>query len=110
MKLEFTYLAKIYKVIDGDTVDLIVDLGFFTYKIIRTRLRNINSPEIKEESGRIARDALREYLPVGTGIGVTTYKDPTDKYGRWLATLNYNGKDVGEWLIENNYAVKKDYG
>jgi micrococcal nuclease len=101
----YLYKATVTKVIDGDTVDLLVDLGLHIRTGIRTRLLGINAPELSTEEGRLARDALRRVLPVGLALIVRTYKDPGDKYGRWLAQLaTADIPDVCAWLIANGYA------
>ena len=41
----YTYEAKVLKVVDGDTIDALIDLGFDMHKSIRVRLVGINSPE-----------------------------------------------------------------
>jgi micrococcal nuclease len=106
MKQEYTYAATVVKVIDGDTIDLTMDLGFYVKYSIRTRLRGVNAPEVREEAGKMVREELRKLLPVGTPVLVTTYRDPTDKYGRWLAVIEKDGLDICKWLLDNNYAVK----
>lgn len=109
MKQEYTYNAWVTRVIDGDTVDLVLDLGFHVKVDIRTRLRGINAPETSTEAGRIARQALRELLSIGRKVVTTTYKDPTDKYGRWVALIEVDGVDVCQWLLTNNHAVPANY-
>jgi len=109
-KREYTFKATVVKVIDGDTVDLNVSLGFHIWLSIRTRLRGINAPEVSDAMGRAVRDILRDYLPIDSTVNVTTYKDPTDKYGRWLAVITFNGVNINNWLVENGYAEEKDYG
>lgn len=101
----YTYNATITKVVDGDTVDLLVDLGFHAEINIRTRLLGLNAPEVKEQAGKDARDALRAKLPVGTRVDVQTFKDPGDKYGRWLAQIDAGDENINAWLIDNGYAV-----
>lgn len=106
----FNYSAVVTKVIDGDTVDLTVDLGFHITLDIRTRLMGINAPEVSTPEGRTARDALRAQLPIGTAVTVETQKDPGDKYGRWLALIEAPFGDVCQWMLSNNYAVPYNGG
>lgn len=110
----FNYRAKVKKVIDADTVDLYVDLGFHVSVAIRTRLMGIDAPEVSTAEGRTARDWLRRLLPEGTAVGVSTYKDPNDKYGRWLARIDITDPvgavyDLADMLVANGYAVRKVY-
>ena len=92
----WVFKAKVIRVVDGDTVDAEVDLGFRCF--CRQRLRLVgpdgtyfNAPEsrgaLATESGRDAGRFLGILLPPGTGITTQTYKNPQDKYGRWPATV-----------------------
>ena len=88
----FEYKATIVKIIDGDTVDCSVDLGWDTHvsgKRGRIRLYGIDTPESrtrdKEEKkyGLLAKKFVEEFMPVGTVVTLRTYKD-AGKYGRYL--------------------------
>jgi micrococcal nuclease len=108
MTPQFTYNASVVKVIDGDTVDLTVDLGFHVNIAIRTRLYGINAPEVSTPEGRGAREYLKTVLAPGAPIVVKTFKDPTDKYGRWLAVLQtmINGvSTVNDLMVSSGHAV-----
>jgi len=83
----FAYTAKVTKVVDGDTVDLEVDLGFHVHIDIRTRLYGINAPERYATGGPEATAYLKTLLPISSPVTLRTFKDPTDKYGRWLAII-----------------------
>ena len=107
----FTYQARLIEVIDGDTVDLLIDLGFGVHVKERCRLYGIDAPEMPTESGKAAKAYLETLLGAATGeLFVATRKMPrrpkekTDKYGRYLAVLydNYHGveADVGETKID----------
>ena len=41
----YTYNAKVVKIVDGDTIDALVDLGFDTWKQVRIRMHGMNAPE-----------------------------------------------------------------
>lgn len=108
----YKYRATVAKVIDGDTVDFEVDLGFHVHVYIRTRLYGLDAPETSTIEGKQAKAVLRALLPVDTAVVLHTYKDPTDKYGRWLATINIvNGpvQSVNDTLVSQGYAVAKMY-
>lgn len=101
----FDYTATVTKVIDGDTIDLAVDLGFHVGISIRTRLLGIDAPEVSTADGKAARDRLRAALPVSTAVKIHTEKDPGDKYGRWLALVEAPGLgDVSAWMISQGMA------
>ena len=93
----FTYAAKLIEVIDGDTVDLLIDLGFGVHVQERCRLYGIDAPEMPTEAGKAAKAHLESLIGAATGeLFVATRKmtrkpkEKTDKYGRYLAVL-YDG-------------------
>jgi hypothetical protein len=62
MKPTYVYAATCVKVIDGDTYDLLVDLGFRAFEKVRVRLRGYNAPEMSTQEGRLARLAALDIL------------------------------------------------
>ena len=111
----YQYKCKILKVLDGDTVDIDLDLGF---KIVlanqRVRMAGIDTPEsrtsIAEEKvrGQLSKKKLTEKLPVGSWQIIETQKPDSndDKFGRILGVfILEDGTRVNDWLIQNNYAV-----
>ena len=111
----YQYKCKINKVLDGDTVDIDLDLGF---NIIlanqRVRMAGIDTPESrttnKEEKprGLLSKKKLGEKLPVGSWQIIETQKSDNndDKFGRILGVfLLEDGTKLNDWLIKNNYAV-----
>lgn len=114
----FVYSAKPLRVIDGDTIDFKVDLGFRVFVDIRVRLAGVDAPELRGETfaaGYNARDFVRQWIyPEGPGsvppdVTIATQKDPGDKYGRWLARVwNAGGVELTEALVEAGHAVRYD--
>lgn len=114
----FTYIAKCVRVVDGDTLDLDIDLGFGVHKIDRFRIAGINTPEtygVKKESaeyaaGMKAKNRLEE-LVMDKELIVTTEKDKKGKYGRYIATIlvELTGENVGETLVSEGLAEHKKY-
>jgi micrococcal nuclease len=89
----YEYRATVVRWIDGDTVDLNVDLGFRLTMAGRFRLDGIDTPE-RGTNGYIQAKARAEVLaPPGTELLAFTSK--ADKYGRWLACL---WPDVGPMI------------
>jgi micrococcal nuclease len=87
----YIYKAELVRVVDGDTVDLIIDLGFDTSRKERFRLYGIDAPEVNTLAGKAAKAWLEDALmPLGA-IYVQTIQLETkakrDKYGRFLAVL-----------------------
>lgn len=102
MRRSFVYAAKIERVIDGDTVDVELDLGMRVFFRTRLRIAGIDAPERNTDAGKAAKAFLQGLLPVGWAVTVSTYKP--DKYGRALADIEFNDHDVGETMVGNGHA------
>ena len=95
----YEYNIEIKRWIDGDTVDAVVDLGFFVSISVRFRIMEIDAPERGEQNFRKATDAANKLYPPGTKIVVETKKSGSrDKYGRWLISL----PELAKILVEQN--------
>lgn len=112
--MDYTYKAKLVKIVDGDTVDLIVDLGFDTFRKERFRLYGINAPEsrtrdLKEkEKGLAAKKYLTELTEKLKYI--QTMQDKKGKYGRFLVKLfNTHHVCINDIMVKAKHAVYKDY-
>ena len=86
-----TYKCTILRVVDGDTVDVDIDLGFGVWmRKERVRLLGIDTPEsrtsdkVEKVYGNLAKDFVKSYLPVGSSQTLQTEKDKTGKFGRIL--------------------------
>lgn len=102
-------IKEIIKVIDGDTVDVLFDLGFNIMFKERIRLANIDAPEVnsKNEQERLIGNQAKEYLSTWLMnqniLRIKTTKD--DKYGRILGEIYGNdGACVNKLLVEHGYA------
>lgn len=108
----YIYSAHVTKVIDGDTIEIDLDLGFGVwYRNQRVRLNGIDTPESRTKDkdeknrGELSKSKLKE-LVENKIVKITTAIDPDDKFGRILAIIETKeGVNVNEWLITNNYAV-----
>ena len=83
-------VAKVLKVVDGDTADVLLDVGFSTYMRKRLRFMGIDTWETRgeeRERGLIAKARLIEILEAADAIFVQTEMDAKGKYGRVLAWL-----------------------
>ena len=104
----YTYRAKLARVIDGDTFDFEVDLGFHISNQIRVRLADIDTDEIhgvKKESdeykrGQKQKGFSKQRLLAADELILKTYKDGTGKYGRYLAEVLVDGENLKDLLIE----------
>jgi len=114
--MTYEYHATVLRVVDGDTLDLDVDLGFHIHVQQRVRLAGINAPEHTTDAGRAALEKLSALL-MTTEIGVlfpkvtiNSQKPPRfEKYGRWLAdvTTSY-GESVSELMLASGHAQPWD--
>jgi len=115
----FEYQCKIVRVIDGDTTDVDIDLGFGVWmKKQRVRFYGVDTPESrtsdKEEMvyGLMAKEFVKSYLPKGSTQVLRTHKDGVGKYGRILGEfVVYDvGHDrettVNQLLIDTYNAVE----
>lgn len=117
----YEYPCKIVKVIDGDTVDVDIDLGFGVWlKKQRIRLYGVDTPESrtsdKEEKvyGLMAKGFVLNHLPLKSMQVLRTRKDGKGKYGRILGEFIYNYEydgveiksTVNEELIKTHNAVR----
>ena len=98
----YKYNAKVLKVIDGDTVDLEIDLGFKVSFKTRVRLIGVDTPEKWFPYGKVVKEYLRQELE-----GKEIYLDVTkkDKYGRYLVTIY---KNIGDTLSINNLLINQN--
>ena len=107
------YKAKVVKIIDGDTIDVDIDVGFdIIIAKQRIRLYGIDTPESrtrdKEEKfyGNISKQFLNDYCPKGSYITLRTHLDKKGKFGRILGEIIVNKVNLNEQMIEENLAVE----
>jgi micrococcal nuclease len=111
------YRCTVVKIVDGDTVDVDIDLGFGIWmRNERIRLYGIDTPESrtrdKEEKkyGLEAKKFLTGMLKDDNGIILKTQKDAEGKFGRILGelwrTTDYADKSINEYMVEKHHAVR----
>ena len=83
----YTYEAAIDRVIDGDTLLVIIEVGFRIKVYDKLRLRGIDCPELGTPEGEKAKRFVAELLPVGSVIILKSHKTRTDTYGRFVADV-----------------------
>lgn len=109
-------VAEVARVVDGDTVDIVIDLGFSISKKERIRVGGIDTPESRtrdlaeKKLGLEAKDHLENKLATAQIIIVKTEKE--DKYGRFLGWFYLDGATVSlnETMIAEGYAWAYDGG
>ena len=106
-------IKKVVKVVDGDTIDVEIDLGFNISYAQRVRLAGIDTPEsrtkdAKEKAlGLEVKDRLKKAIDAAKDVVVKTeLPDSSEKYGRILGWIYLDGatKSINEQLIEEGYA------
>ena len=109
----YEYKCKMVKVIDGDTVDVDIDLGFGVWmRDQRIRLYGIDTPESRTSDdqekvyGLAAKDFVVKWTNAGD-LSLKTFKDDRGKFGRILGEIWYGEKhNVNQLLVDNHHAVR----
>lgn len=120
----FQYEAQVKRIIDGDTLDLMIDLGFNVHALATVRLAHVNTPEMVtytlEGIKDPARDFIMSKIPPGAVCVVNISRK--EKYGRWLAEIYYlpgsisrneiaaQGRQLNQELISAGLAVAYEGG
>ena len=117
----YEYSCRIVRVVDGDTVDIDIDLGFDVWlKKQRIRLYGVDTPESRtrdleeKKYGLAAKKFVEKHLPLGSKQTLRTRLDDRGKFGRILGefvlTTQWEGKDIpttiNEQLVRQRYGVK----
>ncbi len=89
-----TYKARLERVVDGDTIHVILDLGFKMQHRENLRLAKINAAEIESDEGQKAFEALKKILKSAPFLIVKTNK--TDIYGRYIADVFFDETGEGD--------------
>jgi micrococcal nuclease len=107
------YVRKVENVVDGDTIDVLIDLGFDILFQSRVRLAGIDTPEsrtkdLKEKAlGLESKEYLKKVLKDAKSVVIKTEKiNSSEKYGRILGWLYINGdtESVNDKMINDGYA------
>ena len=107
----YEYKAKLIRVIDGDTIDAMIDLGFNTWTKKRVRLYGIDAPESRTKDleekrhGKAATKRLAELLASADGE-LIIYSHGIGKYGRCLGTLFIGECNINQQLLLEGHAEK----
>jgi len=109
----YEYKATVKRVIDGDSIVLDIDLGFYiAMNETKIRLYGLDTPEMNSDDPLLRLQAvlatryLYDNLPVGSKVIIKTVLDKREKYGRLLATIfTKEGLNINEGLLENKLAI-----
>ena len=111
MEVNYVFRAKVIRWVDGDTVDLDVDLGFRYHAEMRFRLLGLDTPERGKINYREATEFAQSLAPVDKIVLIQTVKDEkVDKYGRYLVTVESDSIVVNAKLLESGLAKAYDGG
>lgn len=91
------------RVVDGDTVDAVIELGFGVRLHERIRLEGIDAPERYTEDGKRATARLREWLAL-CGMPLTLKSSGREKFGRVLGRVLCGPVDASQMLLEAGLA------
>jgi micrococcal nuclease len=110
----YEYRARCINVVDGDTVDLIIDLGFRMSTTQRVRILGVDTPEL-HDTDPITRDKANQArtftiskLLMNQTSALTIKTEKSDSFGRWLAEVWYNEggpRHLGDELLAKGLAV-----
>lgn len=103
------YRAIVRHHVDGDTYDVLLDLGWNDYRYHPVRLLGCDTPESNRlttrAAGLAALEFVREQMPVGSRVLLHTEKDP-DSFGRYLALITLeDGRDLTDLLLDSGHAT-----
>ena len=111
--MKYYYGVEVLRVVDGDTVDVRIDLGFNVWHKCRVRMVGINAPESRtrdleeKEKGLAAKEWLKERLD---GTSVELQSQGTGKYGRVLGEFYIDETNINQEMVEVGHAVAYDGG
>jgi len=108
----YEYACKVERVVDGDTVDVVLDLGFDILYKCRVRLYGIDTPESRTRNldekarGKMAGAFLKQAIDNGTQVVIQTkLKDSRGKFGRVLGDVVVDGININQSMIDNYHAA-----
>ena len=113
----YEYKCKLVKVVDGDTVDVDIDLGFGVWlQNQRIRMYGIDTPESRtrdleeKKFGLMAKEIVKKWVPEGSTQTLITRKDKSGKYGRILGSFKIVFEEeettLNEWMVKYKYGVE----
>ena len=114
-KTDYSYrVKKVTKIVDGDTIDVVLDMGFDILFAQRVRLFGIDTPEsrtrdkVEKKYGLMAKKFLQENLKKGKLVIKTHKGSETGKFGRILGEIYVNGINVNQLMCDKYHAVEYD--
>jgi len=108
----YEYSCEVKRVVDGDTIDCMLDLGFSILHKCRVRLYGIDTPESRTRNrdekvrGLLAKQFLSDSIKDKKVVLKTKLKDSKGKFGRILAEVWVDGINVNEDMVKKSHAVR----
>lgn len=106
--MNYKYQAKLVRIVDGDTLDACIDLGFHISQVVRLRLLGVNAAEMHAKDPAERAKALGAKLwlegQIKDFFTVQTFK--ADSFGRYLADVWVNDTHINQLMLDENIAVK----
>lgn len=102
-KRTFVYnVVGLERVVDGDTCELLLDLGFNIFYKVDVRINGVDTPEKNTPEGKIVKTKVEEWFK---GKVLVLVSKEVDKYGRVLGEIKTDkDESLSKWLIDNGYA------
>lgn len=108
MKPAYTYKADVTRIIDGDTYEMLVDLGFGVHAKQTIRLEGVDTPELNSKDSfekafaLYVTECVHDFMFLeGFKVVIKTKYDKT--FARYVASVSANGVDLAEWIRKNKY-------
>ncbi len=105
VKPSFIYGCDVVRVVDADTFELRIDLGFRASLRLHCRLRDVNAPELSTPEGQSAKAAVEALLSGVGQLTVQSYKDQ-QSFARWIVDVYVDGRSLADVLVERGLAVR----
>lgn len=94
----YHYRGKIVRVVDGDTVDMLIDMGFSVFTKQRVRLNRINAPEGK------MTEAHKYLIKIAESDDIIIKTTKEDSFGRWLGDLYLEDTCINDQMVHTGLA------
>ena len=107
----YEYNCEVKRIVDGDTVDVVIDLGFDIHYSSRVRLYGIDTPESRTRNkdekvrGLMSKKYRADALSKGQVV-IKTHKDKKGKFGRVLGEMYVADKNINLMMVDDHLAVK----
>jgi micrococcal nuclease len=107
----YEYNCKVKRVVDGDTVDVVIDLGFDIHFATRVRLYGMDTPESRTRNkdekvrGYMSKDFLEEWMEKDDVV-IRTRRDKKGKFGRVLGEMFVRGENINKLMVQECLAVE----